>query len=1183
MPSDKSEKTGIPGSGTEPHPGTDTSTRDREIWHDILVLRPNDLACRTGDRSDLAPEDSERGVAPRPASDAALGEDRNVIAAKTLARTIADVTADHSEQSRRLTETLLNGPARRTGPCKEFDLAKIQSLAARIGIDTKHIERDELVRRIANEALGDHSRIGKEPLSFAATTVTRQRLSALLDAGLMPNNIDRAIENVMHRTSSECNADPMPIIFEGITCCVADYDSMRIITDLSDIIRGTPELTGGGDALATMHADRVNIAINDLVPSLRERIAQAAKLMNADARKAGASGIDIVLVGPAKSGLPGEGKAEMPGLSLDQALASGMVDALVADHRCLPIPLIDICACEESETNARHQFGDEDVEESARMIVRTAIEAFKARAHVAVGAHKALEVITGFSLEQIEALLAKLAPADPLAFLIEAIQSGRIRGIALMTGCNCPGSHDSGNLSIAKELLRNDVLVLSAGCLQTGFANEGLYSSAAVKEFAGEGLRSFIDDVSEASGISLPAVWHIGSCSEITRGTDLAMRIARHLGTDVSSVPLAVSAPGANREKIVGIGAWSVALGAPVHIDGIDFLKGASLVAEVLTNTARDVLGGNFIVEADPGRAAKLILNEIERRRWHLKLNHTYQVPRDQGISQERLYRKATEGALIATGYASQLLSSAIARYGPDEEVEFPETAYALPAILAWEGREIHKLGDMPIALEQARSLIKATADLEGALSAGESVMIAAEIIEALKYVRNERPYEGTPFCGFIPDKVIRELGIAIVDDTIPGCAVLVGAAKDPKQLVKIVRDCQSKGMLIMASYDTIRQLQDEGIKTGLDMRLYPIGEFTQVVHALNFAIRVALTFGGVQRGDRERLAGYLVKRPKVFVLQLGPMDAIKIAAEFAVLLNGSPTITDQDVEGIPDKFVSQPSYEHMVQTAIELRGIQVKLAPVALPVAYGPAFEGETVRRPDTYVEAGGAAHTLAFEMLRQRPESEVEDGKITVIGEDLDRLPEGSKTPLAIVVDVYGKKMQSDFESVLERRIHQFLNFAEGVWHTGQRNTIWVRISKTSVKSGFRFKHFGDILVAKIKGEFGNIVSRVQVTIITDEEEAGKLLPVALEKYRVRDQRLAGLTDESVNEFYSCQLCQSLRPRSHLHRHPRAVGPVRSNQLARRQGEPGDRTHWPQSADQEGRGDRREEGAMGRGEPGG
>ena len=113
--------------------------------------------------------------------------------------------------------------------------------------------------------------------------------------------------------------------------------------------------------------------------------------------------------------------------------------------------------------------------------------------------------------------------------------------------------------------------------------------------------------------------------------------------------------------------------------------------------------------------------------------------------------------------------------------------------------------------------------------------------------------------------------------------------------------------------------------------------------------------------------------------------------------------------------------------------------------------------------VEAGGAAQSLAFEMLRQKPESEVEDGDITLSARTWTNCRRGAKTAFAIVIDVYGKNMQSDFESVSERRIHQFINFAEGVWHTGQRNTIWVRLSKNSVKSGFRFKHFGDILVAK------------------------------------------------------------------------------------------------------------------------
>ncbi len=395
-----------------------------------------------------------------------------------------------------------------------------------------------------------------------------------------------------------------------------------------------------------------------------------------------------------------------------------------------------------------------------------------------------------------------------------------------------------------------------------------------------------------------------------------------------------------------------------------------------------------------------------------------------------------------------------------------------------------------------------------------------------MKYVENQRPYEGTDFMGFVPDKVIRELGVAFVDDTIPGAAVLAGKSNDPEALVKIVRDLQAKGLLIIASGEVIEQLRSKGVQMGERFRLYPVGMSTQIVHALNFAIRAALSFGGVQRGDREGIAAYLAKRPKVLVLAFGPIDPVLAGAALAAILNGASIITDQPVEGVPEKLIYVKEPEKMVQIGLEARGIKVRLAPVDIPVAYGPAFEGEVIRRPDTYVEAGGAAKTTTFELLRLRPEDEVKDGLITVIGKDVDSLPEGGKTSLAILVDVYGKKMQEDFEGVLERRIHLFVNYAEGAWHTGQRNILWIRLSKASVHAGLRFKHLGDIIITKLKEEFGNIVSRVQVTIITDEEEIRKRLPEALDIYTQRDARLAGLTDESVDTAYSCLLCQSFAP---------------------------------------------------------
>ncbi len=495
-------------------------------------------------------------------------------------------------------------------------------------------------------------------------------------------------------------------------------------------------------------------------------------------------------------------------------------------------------------------------------------------------------------------------------------------------------------------------------------------------------------------------------------------------------------------------------------------------------------------------------------------------------IKNSTLCDMAMKGGEAAHAMAFESLGMTIARIGAGHPVEYPETAYELPIIFGWDGAEVRTLGDLERVLDRARTRLEGLSGLNGALGAGEDLMISAEVIEALKYAQNPRPYEGTDYCGFIPDRVLRSLGLALVDDTIPGVAVLLGQAADAEALVRLVRDLQAKGLLIIAAGGVIEQLKGKGVRMGLDLMLYPVGHGTQVIHALNFAVRAALSFGAVQRGDRDRLQAFLAKRLKAFVLHFGPIDEITAGAAFAALLHGIPIVTDQNVEGVPDKLVSQPEPSRMLQTAFELRDIKVKASKVDVPVAFGPAFEGETVRRPDTYIEAGGAAKTMAYEMLRARGEDDVEDGRITVVGKDLDEFPEGSVTPIAVLVDVFGKKMLEDFETVLERRIHLYLNFAEGLWHTGQRNIIWIRISKNAFRSGFRFRHIGEILVTKMKEEFGNIVSRVQVTIITDAQEMRRHLPEALEVYAKRDHRLEDLTDEAVDTFYSCLMCQSFAP---------------------------------------------------------
>ncbi|MGZ8932924.1 MAG: acetyl-CoA decarbonylase/synthase complex subunit alpha/beta [Halobacteriota archaeon] len=499
-------------------------------------------------------------------------------------------------------------------------------------------------------------------------------------------------------------------------------------------------------------------------------------------------------------------------------------------------------------------------------------------------------------------------------------------------------------------------------------------------------------------------------------------------------------------------------------------------------------------------------------------------------LSQVALYKKAIDGAIIATGYADQLLNKAIRQHGRDKEIGYPSTGYYLPCITAWTGERVTKLAQLPRILGEVRGKIREEHTYDNAVASGEATMVAAEIVEALKYIDNPDPYANTPYTGFIADEVLRRLGISFVDDTIPGVLVLVGKAKDPASLAKIIRDCQSKGMLVIPTFDTIQQIKEAGIEIGeqkgLDRLLFCVGESTQAVHALSFAIRAALTFGNIRPGDRAGLYNYLAKRPKVVVVQMGPVDDIKASIEFAAMFNGSPTITDQDVEEIPGKYEVEKEYSQIVAHAIEIRDMEVKFGRVSLPVAYGLAFEGETVRKPQTYVECGGPTKTKVFELVKIRNADAVKDGQITLIGKDVDEMDEGSVSALGILVEVYGRHMKKEFEPVVERRIHQFINYAEGAWHTGQRNLLWVRLSKQSVENGLRFTHFGHILYAKMKEEFGGLISRLQVTIITDEKDVEKYLPEASSSYAERDKGVAGLTDESVNEFYSCTLCQSFAP---------------------------------------------------------
>lgn len=493
-----------------------------------------------------------------------------------------------------------------------------------------------------------------------------------------------------------------------------------------------------------------------------------------------------------------------------------------------------------------------------------------------------------------------------------------------------------------------------------------------------------------------------------------------------------------------------------------------------------------------------------------------------------KLFVEAYEGAVTAAGYAQIRLDQAIAEYGADHKVAYPDTAFYLPVIYSLEGIKVETLGQLPPILNKIKTEhLRPDFTMEGARMNGKVTLYAAEIIEACNYLDGE-PHEA-PWTGFLTDPILRKFGIQLVDFTIPGFAVIIGKAKDTETAVEIFRNLQGKGLMIMMCNEIIEQLLDAGMTLGVDYIAFPLGNFTQVIHAVNYALRAGLAFGGVPGGELEKHLEYQQKRVRAFVLALGNQDDVRIAAEFGAMYLNHPTITDQPLEEeIPDWYVSEPDPKKMVATALELRGIKITTLDIDVPILMGPAFEGESIRRDDMHVEFGGN-RTTAFEWVEMVDADNIEDGKVTVQGPDIDGIEEGGKMPLGVVVKVYGRKMQKDFESVLERRLHDIVNFGEGLWHNAQRDLIWIRISKADYAAGFRLSHLGEIIVAKLKHEFPAIVDRVQVTLYTEQADVDREIAKAREVYGQRDERMRGLTDEKCDTFYSCKLCQSFAP-NHL-----------------------------------------------------
>jgi acetyl-CoA synthase len=515
----------------------------------------------------------------------------------------------------------------------------------------------------------------------------------------------------------------------------------------------------------------------------------------------------------------------------------------------------------------------------------------------------------------------------------------------------------------------------------------------------------------------------------------------------------------------------------------------------------------------------------------------------------------AIRGAHKIVDMAEEKYEEALKKWGTDQKIGFPNTTYYLPIIYGMLGIPVETLGDVRQILDKCEELVPLPVSdkvwlpyLAPALEAGMATYFAEEIIEAILYLEHpefytkaEDPLPDNIWLGAADDVIMRKRGVEFVDGTAPGFAAILGAAPSIEIAAKIAIELQEKNLYVFMCADhegktMSEQLIEAGVQVGWPTRLVSFGpSYRAAVFAIGFATRVAMSFGGIKPGDFKGNLHYNKDRVFAFAMPLGTVTDEWYANAAGAINWGFPTIADTPIpEILPtgictyEHVVSNVPHDKIVARAIEVRGLKVSISKVDIPMSYGPAFEGERIRKDDLYFECGGG-RTLGVELTVSKDMSEVEDGKVEMIGPDLDQVKEGDKLPFAMLIEVAGRKMQSDFEPILERQIHHLVNYVQGIMHIGQRNIMWIRVGKAAVEKGFLLKHLGTVMHAKYHQDFGGIVDKVQVKIYTDEEKVKEVLKQAKRVYKERDERVEGMTDETEDTYYSCTLCQSFAP-SHV-----------------------------------------------------
>jgi carbon-monoxide dehydrogenase catalytic subunit len=553
------------------------------------------------------------------------GATAETISARNFARKIASGAAAHSDHGRKVTEAFL-AVAEGKAPGYEIkDEQKLLQLALDLGIEIGDRSNEEIATDIGKLALQDFGRQEGEILFLRKAPLKRQELWRKL--GVAPRGIDREVVEIMHRTHMGVDQDYKSLLRQGARTALADgWGGSMIATELQDIMFGTPAPVLSQINLGVLKEDEVNLIIHGHEPQLAEMLAVVAQdpELIKYAKSKGAKGINLAGMCCTANEILMRHGVPIAGNFLQQELAivTGALEAMVVDVQCIMQGLADVANCFHTKlitTDPRAQisgatfieFDEHNAVEIAKNIVRTAIDNFPNRGKNVRIPQQKTDLIAGFSHETINYLLGGLFRSSYRP-LNDNIINGRIRGVAGVVGCNnARVTHDEIHVTMVKELIKNDVLVLQTGCSAMACAKAGLMVPEAAAEYAGEGLAS----VCEAVGI--PPVLHLGSCVDNARILIAATAMVKDggLGDDIGDLPAAGAAPEWMSEKAISIGQYFVSSGVFTVFGATWPTLGNKEVTDFLFKDMEEMYGGMWAFEPDPIKAAHIMIEHIDKKR----------------------------------------------------------------------------------------------------------------------------------------------------------------------------------------------------------------------------------------------------------------------------------------------------------------------------------------------------------------------------------------------------------------------------------------------------------------------------------------------------------------------------------------------------------------------------------------